>query len=379
MRIAYVITRVDDIGGAQVHVRDLAKALMRRGHEVIVISGRTEGPLAHQLADAGVEYRPLPHLVWRLHAANDVRALLELREALRDFAPDIVSAHSSKAGILARLAARSLGIPVIFTAHGWSFGPTRSAAERLFHRTAERLAAPFADRIITVCEADRRLAVRESVFPSHQAVTIHNGMPDVAPELQADPVRSPPRLVMVARFAAPKDHRSVLHAVRKLKDLDWTLDFVGTGPDEPAMRELAEGLELGRRVRFLGYRDDIPGILASAQTFILSSTSEGFPRSILEAMRAGLPIIAPDVGGISESVFPGRNGFLVPPGDVESLRDRFADLILHPDLRASLGRASRELYAAEFTFERMLGETLVVYEEVLGMQPGRLQADAVDS
>jgi len=364
MRVAYVITRADDIGGAQIHVRDLSKALALRGHEPVVISGAM-GPLSDQLQQAGVPYRQLPHLVWRLHALDDPRAFLELRRALQDIGPDLVSAHSSKAGILARLACRSLDLPVIYTAHGWSFGPTRSFAERVFHRTAERLAAPLSDRIITVCEADRRLAIQEHVFRPDRSITIHNGVPDLGADCLAKPVVNPPRLVMVARFAPPKDHATLLEALRDLKQQDWTLDLVGTGPTELLAREMVNEFGLAERVRFLGYRPDVPEVLARAQAFILSSTSEGFPRSILEAMRAGLPVVAPHVGGIRESVYTGRNGFVVPVGDSAALRDRLSELIQNPQLRKQMGRNSRQLYVEEFTFERMMRRTLKLYEEVL--------------
>jgi glycosyltransferase involved in cell wall biosynthesis len=364
MRIAFVITRADDIGGAQVHVRDLSSALARHGHEPVVISGEP-GPLAHQLREAGIEFRSLPHLVWPLSPVRDAMALLELRQALREIGPDLVSAHSSKAGILARIACRTLGIPVIFTAHGWGFGPTRPLAERLLHRNAERLAAPLADRIITVCEANRDLAIAEGVLRPGQSVTIHNAMPDLGPDYLARPEISPPMLVMVARFAPPKDHATLLAALEGLLDTEWKLSLVGDGPAEAEMRSRIERGPLASRVTLLGYKSDVPRILASAQAFVLSSRSEGFPRSILEAMRAGLPVVTSDVGGVREAVVSDRTGYVVPVGDPAALRARLGTLLSDAELRGHMGRASRDRYEELFTFEKMFAATLKVYDQVL--------------
>jgi glycosyltransferase involved in cell wall biosynthesis len=279
--------------------------------------------------------------------------------------PDLVSAHSSKAGVLGRMAARSLGIPVIFTAHGWAFTPGIPNHQAALYTWIERLAAPLASKVITVSEFDRRLALARGVAPSRKLVTIHNGMPDVDPTLRADPSRNPVRFAMVARFEPQKDHTTLLQAFAGLQQEGWTLDLIGDGPLQAGAEELSQRLGLAGRVRFWGQRMDVDLRLADAQVALLISNWEGFPRSILEAMRAGLPVIATAVGGVVESVRNGETGFTVSRGDVAGLRQRLAQLLRDPDLRARLGRNARQLYEERFTLEKTLDKTLAVYREVI--------------
>ncbi|MGH7527552.1 MAG: glycosyltransferase, partial [Gemmatimonadales bacterium] len=253
MKIAYVVTRADPIGGAQVHVRDLAAAIREDGFEPTVIVGG-EGLFTDSLREAGIPTVVVPHLVAPISPARDPVALGQIRRALGRLRPDLVSTHSSKAGILGRMAARSLRLPVLFTAHGWSFSPGVPQLMAACYRLIERRAAPLADRIITVSEFDRTLALSSGVATSRQLITIHNGMPDVAPSLRADPGRSPPRLVMVARFEKQKDHVTLLRAMAGLEAYPWELDLVGDGPLMPAAQALAAKLGLGGRVRVLGQR-----------------------------------------------------------------------------------------------------------------------------
>ncbi|HXE58334.1 MAG TPA: glycosyltransferase family 4 protein, partial [Gemmatimonadales bacterium] len=334
------------------------------GHEVVVVTGGL-GPFTDELASNGIPYVALPHLCRAIHPADEARALYEIRSALQHIRPQLISTHSSKAGWLGRLAAWSLGIPVIFTAHGWSFTPGVPVDAARIYRWAERLAAPFADRIITVSHYDRYLALRHGIADESKIVTIHNGMPDVAPYHRAAPGRDPVRLVMVARFEEQKDHGTLLRALAPLADLAWELDLIGDGPLRSAMEQLAAELGIGDRVHFWGAQRDVASRLAAAQVFSLCSHWEGFPRSILEAMRAGLPVLATDVGGVRESLEDGVDGFLVPRGDEELIRLRLQQLIMYPELRVCLGENARARYEEEFTLERTLERTVAVYREVV--------------
>ena len=285
--------------------------------------------------------------------------------------PDIVTVHSSKAGILGRIAARGLSIPAILTAHGWSFTPGISALPAAAYRQIERLAGPLASRIITVSEFDRKLAIEANIAEANRIVTVYNGIPDVAPALRADAGAAPPRLVMVARFGPQKDHRTLLHALSGLQDLPWSLDLVGDGPLTAEMQSLGASHGLGDRVRFLGQRLDVPEILARAQISVLATNWEGFPLSILEAMRASLPVVATAVAGVPESVSDGETGYLVPRGDVATLRDRIRRLLLDPELRRRHGKAGRVAYERRFTLDTFVDRTVAVYEAALDGRPKR--------
>ncbi len=358
------MTTASPIGGAQIHVRDLAAAVAARGHSPAVITGGS-GTFIDDLRTLGIPVTVLPHLAVPIHPLRDLRALREVRAALTELRPELVAAHSSKAGILGRLAARSLRVPVVFTVHGWAFTPGVPASHAAVYRQAERLVGPLASRIITVSEFDRQLGLAARIGRSDRLVTVHNGMPDVPDSLRADSGRTPVRLVMVARFGAQKDHPTLFRALAGLREHPWELDLIGEGPLMSQMEALTAAQGLEGRVRFLGQRTDVGRILADAQVSLLVTNWEGFPLSILEAMRAGLPVVASAVGGIGESVRDEENGYLVPRGNVELLRDRIRRLLTSPVLGARLGARGGARYERDFSLESSVYRTLAVYREAL--------------
>jgi glycosyltransferase involved in cell wall biosynthesis len=364
VKIAYLVTRADPIGGAQIHVRDLAAAMQARGHAPTVItSGR--GPFVDELQAQGTPAIVLQHLCAPIAPLKDLRALGEIRSVLTDLRPDLLATHSSKAGILGRLAGRSLKIPAVFTAHGWAFTPGVPPLKAAFYRRIERVVGPLARKIICVSEFDRRLALDARIIAADRVVTVHNGMPDIAPTLRADPGRSPARMVMVARYGPQKDHPTLLRALAGLQELEWELDLIGDGPLMGETESMAASLGLSGRVHFLGQRMDVAEIVARSQVSLLVTNWEGFPLSILEAMRAGLPVIASAVGGIEESVRDGETGYLVPRGDVEVLRDRIRRLLTDPSLRLRQGATGRTYFERHFTLDHFVAQTLDVYRHVL--------------
>ncbi|MBY6276604.1 glycosyltransferase family 4 protein [Symbiobacterium thermophilum] len=353
MRILFVITRADVIGGAQAHVRDVSQALRRLGHDVEVITG-PEGLLTEQLRRQGIPVHHVSRLSREINPIRDFAAVYGLWRLFRSKQPDLVWAHSSKAGWVSRVAARAAGVPCLFTAHGWAFTEGVSPSRAAVYALAERLVGPLATRIITVSDYDRRLALRRKVAPDERLVVIHNGVPDVPVWLRSEPERHPPRIVMVARFAEPKDHVLLLQSLRNLEALPWELELVGSGPLLSHVREVARQLRLDGRVTFSGDRDDVAQRLANAQLFVLTSRWEGLPLSVLEAMRAGLPTVVSDVGGCSEAVQHGVTGYLVPRGDLPSLQKSLHTLITRPELRKRFGLAGRKKYEDQFTLDRMM-------------------------
>jgi glycosyltransferase involved in cell wall biosynthesis len=374
IRIVHVITRSDSLGGAQVHVLDLAEALVGKGHEVTVFLGGN-GPVANELERRGVPYRSIRHLARPLNPVADVLAGIEICQALRTTRPHLVAAHTAKAGMLARWAAAACGVPTVFTPHGWAIADRISARRGRLFALLERLGGCISARIINVCEYERGLAMHHQIAPEAKLAVIHNGIPDVTSNLMALPSSAPPRLITVARFEEPKDYRTLLTALSQLTDLPWTINLVGDGPLLRLAQRLAADLGLSGRVHFLGTRSDVPRLLADAQLFVLSTRSEAFPYTVLEAMRAGLPVVSSDVGGIREAVADGVTGMLVPPRDPAALRDRLRQLILDPALRGSLGSASRRVFLEQFTLNKMVDKTIQVYREVLSTN--RVPTDAL--
>jgi glycosyltransferase involved in cell wall biosynthesis len=369
MRVAYVITRSDVYGGASSHVRELASGMMGQGHDVVVLIGG-DGIVFKALLRGGVPVHGLRHLRRAVSPLNDMLAIHEIRSELRSFNPDVVALHSSKAGWLGRLACASLGLPAVFTVHGWAFAAGTGIVGTRFFKQVERLAARFARRIILVSWRDFDLAVRNRIAAPERLAVVHSGVCDVPREFRANPRGDPPRVVMVARFDAPKDQQGLLRALAALRGLPWSVEFVGDGPRLGGTKALASSLNLEGRVRFLGERPNVTEILATAQIFVLTSGWESFPLTILEAMRGGLPVIASNVGGVEEAVAHRVTGLVVPAGDAAALRDGLQRVLANPGLRAAMGAAGRERYEKEFTSSTMLERTLSVYKDALEASGG---------
>ena len=369
MRIVYIVTRADPIGGVQIHIKDLAAAAQAQGHVVTVLTGGS-GPFLNALRAQGTPTIVLRHLLVPIGPVRDLLALREIHAVVKELRPDLLAVHSAKASVLGRLVGRWLGIPVVLTAHGWTFTPGFPPLQAAAYRHIERLTGPLASKIIAVSEFDRRLALHERIVAEERIVTVHNGMPDIPPGLRADPGRSPPRLIMVARLGAQKDHTSLLRALEGLKHREWELELIGDGPLMGEMKSLAATLGLGTRVRFLGQRMDVDQLMAEAQISLLVTNWEGFPLSIIESMRAGLPVVASSVGGIGEAICDGETGYLVPRGDVEVLRDRIDRLLTDPALRVRMGTSGRTRYEQHFTLDRTVTKTLAVYSDALAGRKG---------
>jgi glycosyltransferase involved in cell wall biosynthesis len=361
MKIVQVLTRGDVLGGAQSHVHDLCVALRRAGHDVTVITGHP-GIFNERLAEHDIRQLSIDDLVRPVRPLRDMRALIALLKALRQLKPDLVCAHTAKAGWLARTAARLLGIPSTFTPHGWSMIDRASLKPRAIFLWAERVAGYMGTRTINVCEYERTLATLFRVGSPESLDVVHNGIVDVPFARTRTVTLQPPTLVMVARYEEQKDHEMLLQALAELKQLDWRLDLVGEGEREATIRDQITTLDLTDRVRLLPGNTDVAELLFESQMFVLATKFEAFPISILEAMRAGLPVVATAVGGIAEAVKHQETGLLVPAGDREALREAIVRLIAEPALRSKLGEAGRARYLAQFTSEQMVEETLRVYD-----------------
>ena len=369
-----MITRMDSIGGAQVHVRDMASAMVAAGHEVHVLTG-SSGPFLPVLEQAGVHIRTIPGMGRNLLPWRDLTAFVAMVRSLREVRPDLLSLHYSKAGWLGRAAGRWLRVPTLFTAHGWSFSGGLPLYRLKLYRKLEQMAAPWCERIITVAEQDRSLAVALGIAREGEVVTIHNGVRDVPPSVRARPEQIPPRLIMVARFQEPKDHAGLLQVLASLRHLDWTLDLVGDGPLLASTKALARRLGLHERIDFPGACLDVAPRLAAAQIFILLSRREGFPRSILEGMRAGLPVVASAVGGVAEAVEEGVTGYAVSVNHTGGdLRSRLLELLTDAELRRTMGEAGRKRFETSFSFETMLEKTMVLYDEVMQLRQRRKES-----
>ncbi|QQZ07862.1 glycosyltransferase family 4 protein [Heyndrickxia vini] len=364
MKIVQLITRMDEPGGAQIHVRDLAIRLKHIGHDVILFSGSAETAFP-ELQQQEITHTRVKHLIREIHLIYDMKALIELRRALKAMKPDLLALHSSKAGLIGRVAGWSLGIPTVLTAHGWAFTEGVSRKKRWIYSILEKFAGFISTGIVSVSHYDRQLAINNKVIAEKKIRVIQNGVPDIERRKLAAPHINPVNMIMVARFAEPKDYQTLVEVLSKLKTKEWKIHFVGEGPLKRDIELEVDKRGLSERVTFLGKRDDVPEILANSQIFILLSKWEGLPLSIIEAMRSGLPVIASNVGGVSELVQNGKSGFLIEKGDKEGLLEKITQLIDQPMLRKQFGQSGRMIYIENFTIERMVDDTLTFYQQVV--------------
>ncbi len=333
---------------------------------VILIGGNG---LVHKIAEEmGLKTLALRYMVREISPLDEVKGYFELVRVLAELSPDLVHTHSAKAGMLGRLAARRLSLPVIHTAHGWPFTEGVSGLKKAIYIRVERFMALRCEKIITVSEYDRSIALAAGVSGPQQLITVHNGVPEIdfdTPANNKSGGGSPVRLIMVARFEQPKDHCLLLESLAPLRFLEWQLDLVGDGPTIRYARQKAFELKLSDRVNFLGSRDDVPELLAEADLLVLISLWEGLPLTILEGMRASLPVVASDVGGISELVNHGINGLLVPRSSARELTAALAEILPDADRMRAMGELGRKRYEEDFSFDQMLEKTLGAYYGVV--------------
>lgn len=360
-RVLLVIT-LAEVGGAQSYVAALLPALAERYEVVLAAHG--EGPLREAAAAVGARFVPLRHVRRPINPLRDFAGLLELISLLRRERPRIVHASSSKAGVLGRLAAVAARVPIrFFTVHGWAFSAYSGLYSRLY-RVADRLMAPLTT--VTICVSENELAagLEAGMCSAERSVVIRNAV-DVSAAPRSRHDRPTPRLVAVGRLKAPKDFLTLLRALAALSDHGFETLIVGDGPDRGVIEAEVERLGLDGRVRLVGERGDVAELLAGSDVFVLSSRSEGLPVAVLEAMAAELPVVASDVGGLSELVVDGETGLLVPAGDETALAEALATLLEDRQRRLDLGAAGRARAEALFDLVTFRQAHLDLYDREL--------------
>ena len=364
-----------ELGGAQRNTLDTCR-LLDRGRFVVALACADRGELFDEAARLGdVALFPLRRLRREVRPLDDLRAFGELRRAIRTFHPDVVHTHSSKAGVLGRLAARRERVPVVVhSIHGFGFGAHQAAPVRWAFLAAERLVAPWTTQFVAVSRRNLEQGVALGLFPRGRARVIRSGIDRAAfreasggAELRRSlgiPAEAP-LVVQVACFKpqkAPERFVELAVAVsRRVPAAHFLL--VGDGDLRGRLESLRAVAGLDDRLHLPGWRRDVAAVYAAATVVTLTSRFEGLPRALVEALTASVPVAAMAVDGVVEVVSDGVNGCLVAEGDTAALAARVAELLEDPARRAALSaRASVGL--DEFDRDAMVRQQEAMYEEL---------------
>lgn len=384
LSIVHVIARLN-VGGAALHVLQLAHEQSRRGHDVIVVAGTLaagEESMEYVAHELGVRLIRLPVLQRELSPRADPAAILALRRIIRQRRPDVLHTHTAKAGATGRLAAVSAGRArpraVVHTYHGHVLSGYFSRRwERVF-RWIEKGLALTSGTLIAVSEEVRDDLVGFGVAPARRFVVVPYGFElptwseaddDARRTLRAEIGAGADTFVVgwAGRLTAIKRPLDLVRTQRALRDegVDALFVLVGDGEDRADVEALATELGVAEHCRLVGFQKSIRPWYASFDALLLTSANEGTPVVAIEALAAGRPVVATRAGGTGAVVRNGESGYLEAIGDTAALADRLALLARDPEMRARMGAHGAEDVRERFAVGRMADEVEAIYRRLL--------------
>ncbi len=388
IRVLHPITRLI-IGGAQENTMLTAQLMnhadpYRGRYQVEVVSGPQTGPegsLIEEVRARQVKLTIMPEMVRQISPANDGKALLNLRAMMRgaDGKPayEIVHTHSSKAGVLGRLAAKWVGVPVIVhTVHGWSFHDRMSPRKKALYVLLERIGDRVGDAMIVVSPKDIDKGLAEGISRRGQYTLIRSGIemdrfgkPQVSREEMRRQLGIPPDALVVGSVTRLSAQKAPLDLVATFGEVsraypDVHFVVVGDGPLRAEVEAALQAQGIAERTILTGLRRDVPELMATFDVFVLTSLWEGLPRVLPQAMATGLPIVCTRADGSAEAVTEGENGYLVERGNTTEMAERVLALLNDGELRARLGTEGRRR-APEFSVTTMVAEIDALYTRLL--------------
>ena len=385
-KIIHIITRLD-MGGSAQNTLHTCKKLSGKYETILVHGPSYESRMTDlekriiedgvEAANAqGVKVIPLPSMVRSIRPLKDFRALLSLVWLIFKEKPDIVHTHSSKAGILGRLAAKIAGVPyIIHTPHGHVFyGHFGILASKLF-LWIERIFSKFTDRMVALTNGEKNDYLKLSVCPPDKVFKIHSGV-DLKQFMQPNGDRVEKRrslgldqnstvIGFVGWLLPIKGPAYLLKAMAHI----WpdyptvSLVMVGKGKLDVDLRAQALKMNANGKIKFLGWREDIHEIMPVFDLLVLPSLNEGMGRVLVEAMAAGKPVVASEVGGIPDLVRHGETGYLVRPADEKALANGIKKLLNDPERAQQMGQRGKE-YCRQFSLEAMIEKLDDLYSDL---------------
>lgn len=366
-KLLILITK-SNFGGAQRYVFDLSQSL--KSYDVTVASGG-EGLLIEKLKTAGARTITLPFLGRDVSILKDARSFFSLISLIRKEKPDIIHLNSSKIGIMGAVAAwlaRSKA-KTVFTAHAWAFNEKRSGLSTAVIMFLHWLTVFLCDKTITVSEGVKR-QISHLPLISGKMTVVHLGI-DKPTFIKRGEARAklgiPERSFAIGTIAELHQVKGLAYAIDAVRGLPFkhTYTIMGTGDERGKLEAQISSSEISKEsVRLTGFVPDAASFLHAFDVFLLPSLSEAFGYVLVEAGYAGLPVIATSVGGIPEIIEDMKSGVLIHPKNVKEIANALIFLNTDKDERTRLGKALMERVHAKFSLERMVKETIAVYESL---------------
>jgi len=375
--LLFVITKLE-LGGAQKQLLSLIENLDKRRYNLFLFSAKKGLLVDEALSINKLSFHGSRFLERPVNIFKDLLALIELVSFIKKNKISIVHTHSSKAGILGRLAAGIAKVPaIIHTVHGWSFHEYQAKILNSFYLLLEKICAGFTDKIIVVSSFDKNKGLSNSIGTKGQYITIRYGInsEDFSKKSEENELKKEfgldKKQSLVGMVACLKPQKSPLDFVNLASGL--VKDFpgckfilVGDGVLSKAVRTLIKKLGLEEKIILAGWRRDVVRVLSALDVLVLTSLWEGLPICVLESMAAGTAVVATDTGGIREAVSDGKNGYLVKAGDVISMKNRVKELLEDLEKRAEFIRASKKIIdSGEFSLSNMVQNTQDLYSGLL--------------
>jgi len=378
LRILHVVGD-SKYGGGDVVIERLASEARRRGHQASVLAG--DPVVQERLRKAGVGVVDLD-CIWRsVRPFRDLAGLVRLRRHLSAERYDIVHTHTSKAGVIGRLAARWARVPVVIhTVHGFAFHEGSVWHEMLLYCVVERGAAHFCDALVTVSQFHCDWAAQLRIGNVHTRVAIPNGIDPSRVRCSSARAEVRARLgfrdrqilcLTAGRLAKQKGIDILLQALAKVKEeSDIHLLLAGDGEERQALERMTQELGLETRVTFLGFRTDLGDLLSAVDMVVLPSLWEGLSISLLEAMAAAKPIVTTDIGSNLEVTGNGKAALIVTVGSVKELAGAIVELARDTKRRAELGAQALVEFERNYREERMLSRYMNLYARLVRAKCG---------
>ena len=372
IRVLQIITRLVTRGASR-HVIDLSRSLDPDRFDVEIAAGHGEAyerEIWDEAEATGLTCHRVEHLQREISPWADLRAYFELRRLIRRGNYDIVHTHISKSGLLGRLAARGVGVPVVVhTYHGIANEITGRGPRTAALRACERWCAPMADGKICISQRGVEQVAEAGIATPEQIRIIHNGidLDRYQPEnagARPDQLPAGPVIGTVGSLSPEKKTSDLLEAAAILlsETPDLTFCIVGDGALRGDLERQAQDLRIADRVVFAGAVEDVRPWVGAFDLFVLTSRREGLPGALMEAMAMGRPVVATDVGGVSEVV--GDAGVLVSVGDVEAIVKDVRRLLSDSAECDRLRLAGHE-QVQQFSLTEMARATGDLYEELI--------------